>query len=249
MALVVAIAPMGAWADDLQTAREVVSVIQKAVTSGRLQRVVAELSAPLVYDSSTNPLHPANLQDPRNLDVSGVRLGMSPSDVAAALRAAGFKQDIDGAHQRSYDTQVRAAWQSNTNTDTGPPILVDKSARWIKSGQKILVDYVAMPDGARVEWITYEAEPELVSEAAFEAQLLRKYGEQVNGEATDQRWCTVKAPTCEDPRSSEFPVLEASPARRTIWLSGYDVERKVALEERFKADVAKRGPKQVEPSF
>lgn len=246
---VVALGQTQALADDLQSAREAVSAVQKVVASARLQRVVAELSVPLTYENPRNPLDPANMQDPRNLDVSSVRLGMSPPQVTAALRAAGFAQDIEPSQQYSYETEVRMAWQSNTGQDTGRRLQVEKRARWVKAGQKIYIEYIALPEGPRVDYITYEADAQVISQEAFEAQVLRKYGEQLNGEAEDQRWCTVKAPECEDPRYAEYPALQVSSARRTIWLSGHDPDRKAALEERFKADVAKRGPKQVEPSF
>lgn len=219
---------------------EVVRTIQGLVADGRLARVVAELSAPLSYESQLGPLNPHDRTDPRNLDVAGVRLGMRPGDVKSALRQSGYQLGAEEM-QVSYDSRVRQEWRDMTGIDTGRSSLVVKSQSWTKGDERISVDFVAMPDGAAVSWVSYSGyDQRSISPEVFEAELLRKYGEPVNPGLGDMRWCTLKAPSCEDPRYAQYPVLEASAEMKRIWLAGPDADRDVALKARFSADIMRK---------
>ncbi len=222
---------------------------QQASAGTRLRATVADLSAPLDYMSRAGPLDPSRPGDPRLMDVAGVRVGMSPEQADAALQAAGFEPPRALGLQPSYDTRVRNAWNTSTRGDTGRVLTVPASGAWRKPGEEVELRFEALPEGARVSWIAYRADAGRVGADVFERQLLARYGPPANGEAEDQRWCTLRAPACEDPRNAHYPVMEASAARRTIWVSGADDDRAAALRARFAADAARRSAAPVQASF
>lgn len=79
--------------------------------------------------------------------------------------------------------------------------------------------------------------------------MLGKYGEPVNDDPNDLRWCTVKVPDCERVNEAEYPLLAVTPSNRMIYLVGNDPGRREALASRFGADVERRKPGARKPSF
>jgi hypothetical protein len=230
-------------------AGQMLGVLGAAIAGSKLRKIVAELSAPLAFESAAGPIDPGLRNDPRNLDIAGVRLGMTPQEVVRALQAAGYNKDGEGSMQRSYDTLVRDDWARLYGVQTGQAIFVPNEVNWEKQGQTIRITFVALPEGALVNVVDYSATDAPISDATFVSQLQQRYGEPVNEDDADQRWCTVKAPTCEDPRAATYPVLAAWTSNRSLHLVGNDVGRDAALAARFEADVTRRRPASGDASF
>ena len=248
------LAACGGWAADAQgmsrldAAGSLLGTVQKVAANARLRQTVGGLSVPLAYESAAGPIDAGNGHDPRNFDVAGVRLGMSPDEVAAALGASGFTMKSAG-RQPSYDSAVRERWNSAGRTGTGPALFIAAGSSWERPGQEVQIKYTALPQGPRVDWVAYSGDAQRMSAEAFEDQLRRKYGDPVNGDADEQRWCTLKAPECEDPRQADYPAMEASAQYRRIWLSGHDKDRDAALQAREEADIASGKPAEIGASF
>lgn len=243
--------PAGAQTgQQVETARRLVSGLQQAVTSARLRQTVAGLSAPLEYETRLGPVNPAVHSDPRLMDVAGVRLGMTPAEAEAALLRAGFvRPRNDRSSQVSYDSQVRTAWVTRWGAAPSPDLKVDETMHASKGAEEVTVTFIALPEGPRVDHVDYRGDERAVTAGQFGEQLEAKYGPPSSGGAEPMRWCTLRAPECEDPRSADYPVLQGNPGNRTLWLTGADADRKTALAARFEADAASRQPTQARASF
>jgi hypothetical protein len=238
-----------ASAQSSNSAQSIINLIGSAVANARVHKSVAELSAPLQYEDASGPLDPANRADPRNADVAGVRLGMTPAQAERALRALGYADSGIHGEQLSYDSLVRSDWATRFGKPSGEPARVPDNIIWRKAGQQVTVTFIAMPDGPRANEITYEAGESGISDETFLAQVQSKYGSPINDDPKNLMWCTIKAPDCEDPRSATYPVLAAWTSNRSIILVGNDPGRDHALQSRRAADVASKQPAAPAPAF
>jgi hypothetical protein len=224
-------------------------LVSTAATTHKQRKVRAELSATLTYVSAAGAADQANRSDPRNADVAGVRLGMTTAQAEGALRSSGYSEFVHD-DQPSYLGSVMERWQSEYGfkgawNDRAPHELV-----WRKGDEEVRVKFLALPDGPQVENITYWAKDGApISVQEFTRRVLTKFGEPVNDDSDQFRWCTVKAPDCEDINEAEYPLLVVTPRNRMIYLTGNDPGRKEALEKRFASDVERRKPADQVPSF
>ncbi|GAA3716010.1 hypothetical protein GCM10022268_25710 [Sphingomonas cynarae] len=240
--------PAAAQTSDL--ARSIVGLIGNAVATSKQRKITAQLSAPLTYEEAAGPRDLANRNDPRNLDIGGVRLGMSIVQAQSALRAAGYTDRGPQNDQPSYIGNVMWKWQTEYDWKGNTNDRAPRELAWFKGNEEIFVGLIALPDGPRVEYVRYQAREEArISKDDLLRRILAKYGEPVNEDETELRWCTIKAPDCEASPDNEFPLLTAWPGNGSIRLSGNDPGLQAALEQRFKADVESRKPADVAPSF
>jgi hypothetical protein len=241
---------MPARAQSSHLGRSVIVVIDTAVASSKQRRIKAELSRPLTFDAEAGPLDPVNRSDPRNFDIAGVRLGMSARDAEAAMRAAGYMAAFGAEDQPSYAGEVMQRWRSDFGFTDAWNDRVPHGLLWRKGEEEIRVELLALPEGARVRSVQYQAkEGAPISQDQFMSRVLAKYGEPANDNASDLRWCIVKAPECEDPREASYPLLSVWPESRQISLTGNDPAQAAALAERFAADVERGRPAERAASF
>jgi hypothetical protein len=230
--------------------RSISRLIETAVTTNKQRQILVELAVPLAYEPAAGTPDPNNRSDPRNMDIGGVRLGMTVKQAQAALRNAGYRDAGPRDDQPSYAGLVMDRWQSHYGYRGGWNDRAPHELLWRKGEEEIRVTLVALPEGPRVDAVSYQAkEGSPISGGEFVQRVLAKYGKPTNDDAEDMRWCTVKAPTCEDSRNAEYPLLSAWTNNRTINLTGNDPGRKDALERRFAADVERRKPEDQAPSF
>lgn len=247
---VVALAPTASTAQTSDLARSLTQLVDSVVTTNKQRKILLELSTPLAYQPAAGPVDPANRNDPRNLDVAGVRLGMTVQQAQTAVRAAGYVDDGPKDGQDSYAAAIVYRWHTTYGYKGGLREGIPKQLVWKKGEETITVTIIALPEGGRVNEVLYSAgESAQISSAEFTRRALSKYGEPVNDDPQNLRWCTVKAPDCEDPRQAIYPVLEAFPPNRTLHLVGNDPARDTAFEQRVKADVDLRKPAERAPSF
>ena len=151
--------------------------------------------------------------------------------------------------QASYDTDIRSEWAKNSTAAMPATRQVRRAMIWRKGEQEVRVEFLALPEGPVANEITYSGGGSDVSSEAFAAQARAKYGKPVHDDSSDLRWCTVKAPECEDPRDATYPLLSAWTGNRTMMLIGNDPARADALAARRAADIASRKPPETAPAF
>ena len=245
-----AILPSPAVAQSTDLGRSVADLVGTLITTGKQRRLTAELSTPLTYDPAAGPLDPANKADPRNLEIAGVRIGMTVREAQLALRGAGYIDEGPRDDQPSYMGRVMWAWQAEYGVGPNTNDRTTRELVWNKGEEEITVSLLALPDGPRVESVFYWAKDGApISKDEFTRRVLAKYGEPVNDDPNDLRWCTVKAPECEKPPEQTYPLLVAWPNGRQLRLFGNDPGLKQALDQRFAADVLRRKPADKAPSF
>lgn len=242
--------PAGVAAQTSDLGRSLSQLVDTVVTTSKQRKLRAELSAPLAYQPAAGPLDPANRNDPRNFDIAGVRLSMTVREAQSALRAAGYVDRGPRDGQESYIDRVAFQWSTQFGVRGWADEGATKEIVWTKGEEEISVEFIALPDGPRAHSISYWAkEGAPISVNEFTRRVLTKYGEPVNDDPSDLRWCTVKAPDCEKPPEQEYPLLVAWPNGRQLRLYGDDPGLKKALEQRFTADVGSRKPADQAPSF
>ena len=243
-------AAAAAPAQEQDLARAVVDLVGTVATTSKQRRIRAQLSAPLVYQPSAGPLDPKSTTDPRNLDVAGVRLGMTVSQAESALRSAGYSQRYKNTGFSYADSVMTDQAIEYGVARALPEERAVSYLAWNKGEEVIEVGFAALPQGPSVTAVTYQASDDApIAPADFVARALRKYGEPVNEDADDLRWCTVKASECERLSDAEYPLLSIWPDSRRINLVDNDPARKDALRARHAADVARRKPADKEPAF
>ncbi len=239
-----------AHAQSSELGRSITDLLNRVATTSKQRKVIAELSAPLIYEEAAGPLDPANRHDPRNLDVAGVHLGMSVLQAQRALRAAGYVDSGPRDPQQSYIDRVTYQWQIQYGITGAIDDRVPQELLWRKGEEQVTVNLIALPDGPRVNEVKYWAmDGAPISSEGFTRSALAKYGEPTNDDPDDLRWCTVKAPQCEQGSDVRYPVLLVSPDNRSIVLIGNDPARSEAFDKRLAADIALRKPADQAPSF
>lgn len=246
----VLITPLPATAQSSDLGRSLSQLVDTVVTTNKQRKILLELSSPLAYAPAAGPIDPANRNDPRNMDIAGIRLGMTVKEAQMALRTAGYIDAGPRDTQQSYADRVVYTWHTKYGYQGQFNQNVEKELLWNKGEEQISVKLLALPEGTRVSAIEYRAgETAPISSQEFTRRVLAKYGEPVNDDASRLRWCTVKAPDCETGYDATYPLLEAYPHLRHLVLTGNDPAQKAAFESRFEADVERRKPADQAPSF
>lgn len=130
---------------------------------------------------------PAMVARIRQMDVAGVRLGMTPDEARAALRAKGYaptpstlysdrRQDVkNGYDYATRVDQVRRERLSSYGGDFKPKEVVT-SEMWNKGDERINVDYSVMREGRRVAAVSYRIPEGRMSWPSIRSSIVDKYG-------------------------------------------------------------------------
>lgn len=248
-AMVLTVPSQAAWAQSGDRVGSGISaiagVIGGAIAQGRLNRDVAAMSAPLEYQSSNIPLDPANPQDPRNFDVAGLRIGMTPDEVKGTLMRGGYTIERTGT-QLSFDTEVRQQAQGKVvpSQNLVPGHMTAKAPH----AQELFIDFIALPEGPRLSSVRFEMTTPDMTPGAFAAQVVRKYGDTAMQSDGDRLlWCA--APDGCEGQWSQHAYLRVDLHAKTIQLSDFDEGRDAALAARIQAEVGRRKPQVQEARF
>lgn len=200
------------------------------------------------------------------LDVAGIRLGMTPDEAGRAIAKSGYK--IDAASIRddrpSWEERLRVAVRerqgSSAPRPSGPP-LREVSNYYATSVRKqtLQVSFAATPAGPRVKKVVYEIPVDQITKADFDANVLTKYGRRDGQVATvdgmEALWCSAGERQCGKSwmYRPERPVLKAGTfqvaRRHRITLDGRDIAEEARLNSLFVAEVERRAPRTRETSF
>ena len=216
-----------AHAQQATTIRDVVVGVGQVLADGRLRREVAAVSQPLTYDSSLPAQDSEDRSDPRNMDLAGLRLGMSAADARRALQQAGYSI-ADERKEYSYAMRVFPHRNGNMAQD------VREWGANGRNGQQLNVKFASLPQGAVLDTVEFRVSTEAMSEEAFIAQLGSKYGEADLVGDGELVWCVGPAGQCSDDWRAQ-PHLLAEPGSRALYLKFVDPARDQALEARVQS--------------
>lgn len=192
------------------------------------------------------------------LDVAGVRLGMTPAQARAALLQSGYKVTEDRYRiNRTWEELVQVAVAQRLGKygvqvpETGGRNLEGTKDR----RQTIEVHFVAKPEGMRVGYVEYRIPGEEITKDDYDANVLAKYGRpDVNHWGSMAMiWCSVGEPRCAPLTQLKRPHLESRFASsiqvRILELNGVDQAEEARRQALIAAEVERRAPRTRQTAF
>lgn len=192
------------------------------------------------------------------LDVAGVRLGMTPAQARAALMQSGYKIAEDRYRvNRTWEELVQVAVAERLGKhgvrvpETGGRNLEGSKDR----RQTIEVHFVAKPEGMRVGYVEYRIPGEEITKEDYDANVLAKYGRpDVNHWGSMAMiWCSAGEPRCAPLTQLKRPHLESRYASsiqvRILELNGVDQVEEARLQALIAAEVERRAPRTRQTAF
>lgn len=205
---------------------------------------LAIMTAPLAPPAATirqRPSLPAT--GPAAMDIAGVRLGMLPADVRAALARAGYR--IDRSDETAdFDQEVSSELNfrlKGVGRMDGKPRGVSRIVATGPNREYLTIDFAQWPAGSVVDVISLSIPEERQTAAAFREQVIGRYGKAtLLPNSCEPKWCTSGDRDCTVASSPALPNLAASFYSRSLWLrygETADRERRVSLKAAADAKV------------
>jgi hypothetical protein len=185
--------------------------------------------------------------------ILGVGLGMTPAEVAAALKQEGF--ELSSRHMgRSWQGEV-ANQVSNLRSVSIPPGAKVPTREDYRAGQEqVQVTYTAGRAGPYVSRVNYKIEFTAIEAESFKSGVLSRYGRPSLKWQWESLYCSVGEPRCSRTGSlvtNQLPTLTVwvmDVMHRTLELrQGQRADR--AYEAAVKAEAERLYPKESKPSF
>lgn len=141
-------------------------------------------------------------------DVAGVRLGMSPEQARAALKAAGFSAPATDPTQDSWSSLVsrRRAERIGGKVDETKVVMFTRAGG--PQGEQVEVWYAATEKGARATSIEYTVPTKRMERATFASGVSAKYGRPTVQEAARSLYCTKGEGSCQTYQNKALPHLQ-----------------------------------------
>jgi len=129
-------------------------------------------------------------------DVAGVKLGMTPEETRAALKAGGFTPQTTDPTQDSWASVVsrRVVERISGKMDESKVPMFTRAGR--PQGEQVEVWYTATPEGARATSIEYTMPTNRMERAAFVAGVSAKYGRPTTEDPVHGLYCTRGESSC-----------------------------------------------------
>jgi hypothetical protein len=154
---------------------------------------------------------------------------------------------------RSWEAMITrrvASQRTGYQTVDGRVVAVE---RYTKGDEELGVTYVPTPTGAEVSEVAYQIRDAAISEEAFQASVVQRYGRPAHSEDVVSLYCSPGERYCSfagSARPSELPTIIASngwQGRRLVLHQGNRVM--TAYEAMVSAEVARRAPQVRRPTF
>lgn len=179
------------------------------------------------------------------MDIAGVRLGMSPAEVRAALARAGYRidrTDMAPDFDQEVASEVRFRTKGLGGYD-GRPRAIGAFVATGAHGEWLKVDFSQWPAGGSVSEVAFTVPVERQPVASFRAQVAAKYGgATLHANGLDPTWCTPGDRDCTVMSAAAQPTLEASftnpPSLRLRLGSAAVAQRRAAVKAAAEAKVA-----------
>jgi hypothetical protein len=194
---------------------------------------------------------PAALTD---VDIAGVKLGMTPEQVRGALVRAGFTPRASDPDQDSWEARVAAEVAKRrpgtlSKAKKVPMFTMASGPR----GEHVEIWYHAGPSGAVASSIKFQVPTDQMTAAAFYEGVLGKYGRPTSRPyGKDMLYCSPgeAAARCVTGGNKLKTYLQAESGYsfHSLYLA-HGTEASDASKAAFQAEVERRAPKDARPSF
>lgn len=188
-------------------------------------------------------------------DIAGVRLGMAPVQVEAALRAANYGSVRKGSGA-SFEQLVAEKVAERTPLEQRKPAGAEGAVRQIwatgPAGETLWVRFAPSVSGPQVMFVRVSIDDRRVTKAAFQERVNAKFGRPSAAKPgmLDWFWCDSSVVHCgDDWVSARYPYLlyNAGPGSPSLTLSSENVQME-AIKAAVGLEVDRRAPLQ-RPSF
>lgn len=226
-------------------------VADQAATQSDPAPISAQAAPALTGDAATVMQSLASAPGDRR-DIAGIRLGMTPDQVAKAASAAGYAR-TETKTQDSWATNVRKEEENRSFPKAFPasPTPVLGVETYAGSGsQKLVVDYTATPRGTYVYSVRYSVN---MSETPWETMKTRvraKYGRETYATASELVFCSPGETKCSVFGLYTLPTVDLDHMVGSSWLTMSQGSRyRNAYASAVNAEVDRLHPKNERPAF
>lgn len=191
---------------------------------------------------------------PLGLTVSGIALGMSPTDVSKAAVAAGYRltSSSEGmAWSDVVEQQLANESRGTHKASKGGGV----SSQFFNKGiaEQIVVYYRPEPSGSKSVSVNYSIQSGAISEEVFGAAIKERYGPPSRAGSWETIYCSVGESVCsigisDNPRLSHLRSHSANAGTRTITLK-IGEDDKARYESSIRAEMDRISPRTSKPSF
>lgn len=222
---------------------KLIGALGSVMADAKMRRQIASVSQPLVYDSRVPSAVAGDVNDPRNMSIAGLKLGMSIAQAQSVLQRSGFTI-TESSKEYSFAMRVLPDLSASL------PMDVRSISANGRNQQSVQIKFASLPEGAIIDRVEFTIADDTMTKEAFLDQLRNRYGEADLAESDDLVWCIKVDGTCApDGGWGRQPHLRASPRWRTIQLVFVDGARDDALEARVREIRENRKPKVEQADF
>lgn len=173
-----------------QSLSDVIRTVSRVAQGGGSLPQGVRVSAPTDREAPLDP----RIANGRvaGFNLAGIRLGMTPEQALAAGTRAGFRHDSTSSGP-SFAVQRLAALRARRPNFAGSTVGKVTSEQYFQGpqGDSLSVEYAAMPEGPRVQKVSYFFNPQKIDRQDLERTMFRKFGTP-NGRSVmvgDSQWC------------------------------------------------------------
>jgi hypothetical protein len=213
--------------------------------------LLAVAAVPMALPALAAPKPAAAVAD---LDIAGVKLGMTPEQVRPALVRAGFTPRASDPDQDSWEGRIatEVAKRRPGTRSMAKKVPMFTMARGPR-GEHLEIWYYSGPSGPTASSIKFEIPAHQMRAAAFYQGVLEKYGRlTVRPFDKDMLYCSANEPAAScvtlGNKRKAYLHAETGHAIHSLYLAeGADAAE--AHKTAFWAEVERRAPKDARPSF
>lgn len=209
-----------------------------------LSAQIAAAQAPM-RSTAERPLYP-----PQTFAVAGARLGMTPAETAAALRASGYTREAQTLG-KGWNARIAYLLLVNRSLHVPGSDQVVSTEDYRKGEERVRVEYIPTPQGARVSLVRYSIGFRAIDAGAFTGAVHGRYGRPTRPSDSQIMYCSAGEIACtpmDYPTATQEPNIVADVPGRAIILN-MGARRWREYEASLKAEMDRRAPPVKRPTF
>jgi hypothetical protein len=196
-------------------------------------------------NTTANPLYPK-----AGLAIAGVRLGMTPPEVAAAAKASGYRR-TEQRMGETWDGRIAHLLALHRSIRVPASGQIVRREEYWKGEEQLQVEYDATELGAMVATVRYELGPNAITSDAFKEAALARYGSPTRPGDSEMMYCSLGEVSCTPipfPVAMQEPHIVVDMPLRAITLNmGERLRRSRHAAER--AEMNRRAPQVKRPTL
>ncbi len=156
--------------------------------------------------------------DATQFDIAGVKLGMTPEEARAALKAKGFVPNASDPRQDSWSARVSTAAAERGRGPAVAGTIPQFTMAFGPAKERVEVWYAPTPTGARAATINYVIDHDRITPEAFIKGLGTRYGKPTTATGHRGSWCNRSERECGGlAETGQLPMLAADVDRYTLY--------------------------------